>query len=114
MPRTKRGKTKRKRRKKIKKQAKGFNWGRKNKYKAAKEALMKSWTYKYRDRKQKKRDFRKKWQTQINAACRKNGTTYSKFIHNLKENEIELDRKILADLARNNPDTFSDVVEKVK
>ena len=114
MPRVKRGKTKRKRRKKIKKQAKGFNWGRKNKYKAAKEALMKAWTYKYRDRKQKKRDFRKKWQTQINAACKQNGISYSKFIHKLKENNIELDRKILADLARNNSETFAKIVEEVK
>ncbi len=114
MPRVKRGKTKRKRRKKIKKQAKGFNWGRKNKYKAAKEALMKAWTYKYRDRKQKKRDFRRKWQTQINAACKQNGISYSKFIHKLKENNIELDRKILADLARNNSETFAKIVEEVK
>ncbi len=114
MPRVKRGKTKRKRRNKIKKQAKGFRWGRKNKYRAAKQALMKSWTYKYRDRKNKKRNFRRKWQTQINAACRQNKTTYSKFIHNLKENEIALDRKILADLAKNNPETFSSIVEEVK
>ena len=114
MPRVKRGKTKRKRRKKIKKQAKGFNWGRKNKYKAAKEALLKAWTYKYRDRKQKKRDFRRKWQTQINAACRQNGISYSKFIHKLKENNIEMDRKILADLARNNSETFTKIVKEVK
>ena len=114
MPRVKRGKTKRKRRKKIKKQAKGFKWGRKNKYKAAKEALMKAWTYKYRDRKQKKRDFRRKWQTQINAACKQNGISYSKFIHKLKENDIVLDRKILADLAKNNSETFAKIVEEAK
>ena len=114
MPRVKRGKSKRKRKKKIIKAAKGYRWNRKKKYKAAKEALMKAWTYKYRDRKQKKRDFRKKWQTQINAACRQNGTTYSRFIHDLKENNIELDRKILAELAKTNPETFTALVEEVK
>lgn len=114
MPRVKRGKTKRKRKKKIIKAAKGYRWNRKNKYKAAKEALMKAWTYKYRDRKQKKRDFRKKWQTQINAACRQNGTTYSRFIHDLKENNIELNRKILAEIAKTNPETFTSLVEEVK
>jgi len=113
MPRVKRGKTKNKRRKKIKKQTKGFKWGRKNKYKAAKEALMKSWTYKYRDRKRKKRDFRKKWQTQINAACRQNGTTYSKFIHDLKKENIALDRKILALLAKEEPETFTEIVDSL-
>lgn len=114
MPRVKRGKAKRKRKKKIIKAAKGYKWSRKNKYRAAKQALMKAWTYKYRDRKQKKRDFRKKWQTQINAACRQNGTTYSRFIHDLKENNIELDRKILAGIAKTNPETFTALVEEVK
>ncbi len=114
MPRVKRGKIKKKKRNKVKKQTKGFRWGRKNKYKAGKEALMKSWTYKYRDRKRKKRNFRRKWQVQINAACRQNDTTYSKFIHDLKQEKISLDRKILADLAKNNPDTFTAITKEVK
>jgi large subunit ribosomal protein L20 len=114
MPRVKRGKTKNKKRNKVKKQTKGYRWGRKNKYRAAKQALLKAWSYKYRDRKTKKRNFRRKWQTQINAACRQNKTTYSKFIHNLKENNIELDRKVLADLAKNNPEVFSEIVKEVK
>ncbi len=74
---------------------------------------MKSWTYKYRDRKRKKRDFRKKWQTQINAACRQNGTTYSKFIHDLKKENIALDRKILALLAKEEPETFTEIVDSL-
>ncbi len=114
MPRVKRGKTKRKRRKKVKKEAKGYKWNRKNKYKAAKEALMKAWTYKYRDRKRKKREFRRKWQTQINAACRQSDMSYSRFIHGLKENNIGLDRKILADLANNEPETFKEILREVK
>ncbi len=114
MPRVKRGKIKKARKKKIIKETKGFRWGRKNKYKAAKEALLKSWTYKYRDRKTKKRDFRRKWQTQINAACRQNGISYSKFIHKLNQENIALDRKILASLAKKDSDLFSQLVEEVK
>lgn len=114
MTRVKRGVTKRKRKKKIIKQAKGFKWGRKTKYRAAKEALMHAWTYSYRDRKKKKSEFRKLWQIQINAACREHGLSYSKFIHGLKKAKVELDRKILADLAKNNPEVFKKIVEKVK
>jgi len=112
--RVKRGKTARKRRKKLLKYAKGFRWGRKAKYRAAKVALMKAWRYAYRDRRTKKRVFRALWQTQINATCRQYGISYSKFIHGLKKNKIELDRKILASLAQNHPQIFEKIIEKVK
>ena len=114
MVRVKRGKTAHKRRKKILKHTKGFRWGRKSKYKLAKQALQKAWTYAYRDRKVKKREFRKLWQVQINAACRKFGLSYNKFIHQLKEKNIELDRKILAQLAKEKPEVFEKIVEEVK
>ena len=114
MVRVKRGATAHKRRKKVLKHTKGFRWGRKSKYKAAKEALMHAWKYSYRDRRTKKREFRKLWQIQINAACRKQGISYSRFIHELKEKKIELDRKILAELVKNNPKIFEKIVEKVK
>lgn len=114
MVRVKRGKTAHKRRKKLLKQTKGFRWGRKSKYKAAKEALMHAGKYAYRDRRTKKREFRKLWQIRINAACRQLGISYSRFIHALKEKKIELDRKILADLAKNNPKLFEKIVEKAK
>ena len=114
MVRVKRGKIAHKRRKHLLKYAKGFRWGRKSKYKLAKDALLHAWKYAYRDRKVKKREFRKLWQTQINAACREQGISYSKFIYGLKQNKIELDRKILADLARNHPEIFSKILETVK
>jgi len=114
MVRIKRGKIAHKRRKHLLKNAKGFKWGRKTKYRAAKEALYHAWKYSYRDRKVKKGDFRKLWQVQINAACRQLGISYSRFIANLKENKIELDRKILASLSQNYPEIFEKIVEKVK
>ena len=95
------------------KHAKGFRWGRKTKYRQAKEALYHAWEYAYRDRRTKKRDFRSLWQIQINAACRKLGIPYNKFIHGLKKNKINLDRKILADLAQNHSEVFEKIVEKV-
>ena len=104
MVRVKRGKAAHKRRKHLLKYAKGFRWGRKSKYRAAKVALMHAWEYAYRDRKSKKREFRKLWQIQINAACREKGISYSKFINGLKKNKIELDRKILANLVQNHPE----------
>ncbi len=113
MTRVKRGVQKRKRKKKIIKQAKGFKWGRKSKYRAAKEALMHAWTYSYRDRRTKKRDFRRLWQIRINAACRQEGISYSKFINALKKNKIELDRKTLATLAKDHPEIFKKIVEKI-
>jgi len=96
------------------KQAKGFRWGRKSKYKLAKQALMKAWSYAYRDRKARKRDFRELWQIQINAGCRQNGLSYSKFINLLKKNKIELNRKILAQLAKEKPEVFKKIVEEIK
>jgi len=114
MARVKRGKTAHKRRKHLLKYAKGFRWGRKSKYKLAKDALYHAWRYAYRDRKAKKREFRALWQIQINAACRQQGLSYSKFIHGLKQKKIELDRKILSDLAQNHPQIFEKIVEKMK
>ena len=114
MVRVKRGATAHKRRKKVLKHTKGFRWGRKSKYKAAKEALMHAWKYAYRDRKTKKREFRKLWQIKINAACRKQGISYSRFIHGLKEKKIELDRKVLSELVEKNSKIFEKIVEKVK
>jgi len=114
MVRVKKGKAARKRRKHLLKYAKGFRWGRKTKYRAAKEALLHAWRYAYRDRRAKKRDFRALWQSQINAACRQLGLSYSKFIAGLKKNKIELDRKVLATLAQNYPQIFEKIVEKAK
>lgn len=114
MVRIKRGKIAHKRRKHLLKYAKGFRWGRKSKYRLAKEALMKAWSYSYRDRKVKKREFRKLWESQISAASRNFGISYNKFIHELKEKGIELNRKILAQLAREKPEIFEKIIEKVK
>jgi len=113
MTRVKRGTTSVKRRKKILKYTKGFRWGRKSKERAAKEALLHAWSYAFRDRKQKKRDFRRLWNIKINAGVRENDLTYSKFIGALKKNKIAVNRKILADLAENEPEVFKRIVEKV-
>lgn len=114
MVRVKRGKAARKKRKHLLKYAKGFRWGRKSKYKLAKDALRHAWSYAYRDRRTKKREFRRLWQIKINAASRNLGLTYSKFAYLLKRNKIELDRKILAELAQNYPEIFTKIVEKIK
>ena len=114
MVRVKKGKAAHKKRKRLLKYVKGFRWGRKSKYRAAKEALMHAWKYAYRDRRVKKREFRKLWQIQINALCRKFGLSYSRFINLLKKNKIELDRKILANLAQHHPEIFEKIIEKVK
>ncbi|OGD39796.1 50S ribosomal protein L20 [Candidatus Azambacteria bacterium RIFCSPLOWO2_02_FULL_44_14] len=114
MPRVKRGKIALKRREKILKYAKGFRWSRKSKERAAKEALVHAWTHAYRDRRLKKRTRRALWQIQINAAVRQEGLNYSKFIGGLKKSKIELDRKVMSDLARNHPAVFKKIVEKVK
>ena len=114
MVRVKRGKTAHKRRKRLLKETKGFRWGRKSKYRLAKEALMKAQVYAYRDRRVKKREFRKLWQIQIGASCKELGISYSKFINGLKKNKIELDRKILAQLAKEKPEIFKRIVSKVK
>jgi len=114
MVRVKRGKSARKHRKHLIKHAKGFRWGRKNKYRLAKDALRHAWEHAYRDRRRKKREKRQLWQTKINAACRKEGISYSRFINALKKNKIELDRKVLAELAEKHPEIFKKIVEKVK
>ena len=112
--RVKTGTVRRKRHKKILKMAKGFYSGRRKHFRKAKEQVERSLVYAFRDRKQKKRDFRKLWIVRINAACRLNGISYSKFINGLKKAGIELDRKILADLAMNEPETFAKIVEQAK
>lgn len=114
MTRVKRGVLKRKRKKRLIKQAKGFMWRRKSHYRAAKEALMHAWAQSYKGRKKRKRDFRQAWQKQINKEVRKHGLSYSQFINKLKKAKIELDRKILADLALNQPNIFQQIVEKAK
>jgi large subunit ribosomal protein L20 len=114
MTRVKRGKIAHKRRKNVLKKAKGFRWGRKSKYKLAKDALYHAWKYAYRDRKTRKREKRALWQIQINSSCRKAGISYSRFISGLKKNKIDLDRKILANLAQTHPQIFEKIIEKVK
>jgi large subunit ribosomal protein L20 len=102
------------RRKKVLKHAKGY-WGRrKNVWTVAKNAVEKGWSYAYRDRRVKKREFRKLWILRINAGAREYGLTYSRFMGGLKEAGIEMDRKVLADLAMNHPEAFKAVVDKVK
>lgn len=113
MARVKRGTIKTKRRKHILEYTKGFRWGRKNKLRLAREALFHAWTYAYRDRKVKKREKRKLWQIQIGAALKEFGISYSRFIHLLKQNNIQLDRKILASLASQYPNTFKIIVEEI-
>jgi len=112
--RVKTGIVRRRRHKKILKLAKGFYSGRRKHFRKAKEQIERSLVYAFRDRKQKKREFRRLWIIRINAACRLNDISYSKFINGLKKANIELDRKILADLALNNPATFTKIVEKAK
>ncbi len=114
MARVKRGVTNHARHKKVLKLAKGY-YGRKSKlFKVANQAVMKSLTYAYRDRRQKKRDFRRLWITRINAACRTNGMSYSRFMNGLKKSGIELDRKVLADIAITDPAGFTSLVESAK
>lgn len=114
MSRVKRGKIATKKRKKILKYTKGFKWGRKSKERAAKEALLHAWSHAFQGRKQKKRDYRTLWNVKINAAARANGVKYSELINKLKKANVKLDRKILADLALNEPKVFQKVLEKVK
>ncbi len=114
MSRVKRAVQARKHRKHLMQHAKGFKYGRKSKFKLAKEALRHAWTYAYRDRKVKKRAFRNLWNIQINALARQNGITYSKLINGLKKNKIELDRKVLSELAKGYPEIFIKIVEEAK
>ncbi len=114
MVRVKRSITARKKRKKALKEAKGFKWSRKTRYRQAKEALLHAKTYQYRDRRRKKREKRALWQIRINAAVREFGLSYSKFINLLKKKKIEIDRKILAELAKDHSEIFKKIVEAVK
>lgn len=114
MPRVKRGPRRKERRSKILKMAKGYWGARSHNYQTAKEAVERALLYAYRDRKTRKRDFRRLWIIRIKAAAESNGLSYSRFIHGLRKLNIELDRKILADLAVNSPQTFLRIVQKVK
>jgi len=114
MVRVKRGKISQKRRRRLLKHTKGFRWGRKSKYRLAKQAIFHAWTHAYYGRKKKKGDFRRLWNIQINAACRQQGISYSKFIAGLKKNKVGLDRKILSALAQSHPEIFKKIVERAK
>ena len=114
MPRVKRGVTARARHKKVLKQAKGYYGARSRVYRVAKQAVIKAKQYAYRDRKNKKRDFRALWIIRVNAAAREHGLSYSRLINGLKIANIEIDRKVLADLAIHNKDAFVVIVEQVK
>lgn len=114
MARVKTGVVKRRRHKKILKLARGFYSGRRKHFRKAKEQLEKSLVYAYRDRRRKKRDFRRLWIIRINAACRLNGISYSRFINGLSKANIDLDRKILADMAMSDPEAFAAVATKAK
>ncbi|WP_309496958.1 50S ribosomal protein L20 [Sulfurovum sp.] len=112
--RVKTGVVRTRRHKRLLKQARGFYSGRRKHFRKAKEQLERSLVYAYRDRRQKKRDFRRLWIVRINAATRLNGMNYSTFMHGLKVANIELDRKILADMAMNAPESFTKVAEASK
>lgn len=114
MTRVKRGVIAHKKREKILKYTKGFKWGRKSKERLAKDALLHAWSHSFHGRKLKKRDFRALWQTKINAAARTHGMSYSSFISALSKKGIELDRKILAELAEKYPQVFEKIVQTVK
>jgi large subunit ribosomal protein L20 len=113
MPRATNKVASRRRRKKVLNMAKGY-WGRRSKvYTVAKNAVEKALTYSYRDRRQRKRQFRRLWITRINAAARQNGMSYSKLMGGLRKSEVGLNRKVLADMAVHDPATFTRIVEKV-
>lgn len=114
MTRVKRGVMTKKRHKNVLQAAKGFRWGRKNLFTKAKEALIKAGTYARRDRRAKKRDFRRLWITRLNTALRLHGMMYREFIALEKTKSIELDRKVLSELAVENPDVFKKFVESIK
>ena len=114
MPRVKRGVTARARHKKVLALAKGFRGRRKNVYRVAKQAVMKASQYAYRDRRNKKRDFRRLWIARINAAARELGLTYSTFMNGLRKAAIEVDRKVLADLAVFDKPAFAAIAEQAR
>lgn len=111
MARVKRGPHRRRKHKKVIKASKGYHGTRHKLFRRANEAQLKSLWYAYRDRRTRKRDMRKLWITRINAAARQNGTSYSRLIHGLRQNDIELNRKMLADMAVRDPEAFAAVVE---
>ncbi len=110
MTRVKRGVIANRRRKRLLKHTKGFKWTRSTKYRQAKEATLHAWSFMFADRKKKKRTARNLWSIKINAGARENGTTYSKLIDQLKKKKIDLDRKILADIAENHPEVFKKII----
>ena len=114
MPRVKNGTIHRARRKKVLKLAKGYFGSKHRLYRTAKEQVMHSLSYAYRDRRQKKRDFRKLWITRINAACRENNISYSKFINGLNKAGITINRKMLSEIAIDNPEHFTNLVKVAK
>ncbi len=114
MSRVKRGTISNKRRKNVLKQVKGFRFGRKSKERMANTAIRKAGQTAFRDRRNKKRNFRGLWHTKINAATRPLGMSFSKFIGSLHKNKIEIDRKILAEIAEKNPEIFAKIVERAK
>lgn len=114
MTRVKRGTIAHKKRERLLKKTKGFKWGRKSKERAAKEALLHSQSRAFKGRKEKKRVYRQLWQVQINAAVRAEGMSYSVFIKKLKDKKIGLDRKILAEIAKKEPEIFKKIVALVK
>jgi len=114
MARVKRGTIAHKRRGHLLEHAKGFRWGRKSKFRLAKDAVYHAWEYAYQGRKNKKRNFRRLWQTQIGATVKEKGISYSKFISSLKKNKIEIDRKVLSFLAQKHPEIFEKIVERAK
>jgi len=114
MTRVKRGTTSLKKRRNILKQVKGYRYGRSTKEREAKTAIAHAGTHAFDHRRDKKRDFRKLWQIKINAATRGLGLSYSKFIDLLKKKEIGLNRKVMADIAENNPETFEKIVNQVR
>lgn len=114
MARVKRSVNAKKKRRTVLEEAKGYRGQRSRLYRKAKEQLLHSYTYSYRDRKARKREFRKLWITRINAAARSNGMSYNRFMQGLKLAEVEVDRKILAELAVNDPSAFTALVEVAK
>jgi large subunit ribosomal protein L20 len=114
MTRVKRGQSKRKKHKKVLKEAKGYYGSKSRSYKIAKEQLLKSMSYAYRDRKNNKRNFRRLWITRINAAARINGVSYNEFIFGLKKASVDINRKMLSEIAVRDPDAFKDLAEIAK
>jgi large subunit ribosomal protein L20 len=114
MPRITSGPSTHRRKKKVLKAAKGFRGGRSKLYRTAKESVNRALAYSYRDRKRRKRDFRRLWIVRINAAARKNGLSYNRFIEGLQRADIEINRKVLADLAVSHPEEFSYLTELAK